>query len=242
MVFDGKGMKERSIAIITARGGSKRIPGKNIKDFCGKPIIVYSIEAAQKSKCFDEIMVSTDSKEIADIAISYGASVPFFRNEKNSDDYATTSDVLLEVLGRYLENNMTFQYGCCIYPTAPFVSESRLREGMEKLMDSEADTVMPMVAYSYPPQRGFVIRNGHFVMEHPEYLKTRSQDIEKIYHDCGQFYCFRVESFIHNANLLSGLIDGIIIPGTEVQDIDTIEDWNLAEMKYSIYKTKQKLM
>lgn len=221
-----------NIAIITARGGSKRIPKKNIKEFCGKPIIAYSIKAAAESGCFDEIMVSTDSKEIADIAIKYGALVPFMRSSRNSDDYSTTSDVLLEVINNYLNRNIEFQFGCCIYPTAPFIDGDKIKQGMAKLQKSDSDTVFPMVPFSYPPQRGYVQNGDGFVMKYPECLNMRSQDMEKIYHDSGQFYCFRIASLLRDGSLLTGKINGIIVSDMEVQDIDTIEDWKLAEVKY----------
>ena len=227
-----------SIAIIVARGGSKRIPKKNIKVFCGKPILAYSIEAALESECFDEIMVSTDSEEIADVALHYGATVHFYRSSVSASDHATTSDALLEVLSEYLNRGQKFVYGGCIYPTAPFLNGEKIKQGMFKLQHSDADTIIPLVAFSYPPQRGFIHRGERFVMKQPEYVNARSQDLEKIYHDCGQFYCFRTESFIRNKNLLTGTIDGIVIPEMEVQDIDTPEDWAIAELKYQ-YVSKQ---
>ena len=145
-------MKEKSIAIITARGGSKRIPKKNIKEFCGKPIIAYSIEAALKSGIFSEVMVSTDSHKIAEIARSYGAEVPFLRSERTSDDYATTSDVILEVLSEYEQLGRTFEYICCIYPTAPFITREKLQFAMEMIERDGVEAVMPVVEFSYPPQ------------------------------------------------------------------------------------------
>ena len=145
-------MSDKAIAIITARGGSKRIPGKNIREFCGKPIIAYSIEAALSSGIFSEVMVSTDSGKIADIAEKYGASVPFMRSEKTSDDYATTADVLLEVIHKYKELGKEFDYMCCIYPTAPFVTVQKLKCGMKIMKKEHPIAVMPVVAFSYPPQ------------------------------------------------------------------------------------------
>ncbi len=225
---------ERSIAIITARGGSKRIPKKNIKEFCGKPIIAYSIQAALESNVFDEVMVSTDSDEIAETAEKFGAKIPFMRSSRTSDDYATTSDVLLEVLEEYQNRGEYFQYACCIYPTAPFVTGEKLKTAMQKLEKDSADTVLPVTVFSYPPQRGFVI-NGDFIeMKWKEHSDTRTQDLEKIYHDCGQYYAFRVEQLKQTKNLLAGKIIPVIQSELEVQDIDNLEDWRLAELKYQM--------
>ena len=177
---------EKAIAIITACGGSKRIPKKNIKEFCGKPIIAYSIEAAIKSEKFSEVMVSTNSQEIAEIAKKYGAKVPFLRSERTSDDYATTSDVLLEVISRYKEQGREFQYICCIYPTAPFVTKEKLTEAIELIDTKKALAVMPIVEFSYPPQRCYVMNaNSSIEYKYPQYARSRSQDLEKQYHDAG---------------------------------------------------------
>lgn len=221
-----------SIAIITARGGSKRIPKKNIKDFCGKPIIAYSIKAALDSCAFDEVMVSTDSNEIADIAKSCGASVPFLRSEKTSDDYAATADVILEVIEKYKEMDREFDIVCCIYPTAPFVTSEKLKEAIALLDDDSVESVIPVVRFSYPPQRAFVINDEKIGYKHPEYASSRSQDLEAMYHDCGQFYVCRTESFIKHGSLVTPNTKPVIVPETEVQDIDTPSDWELAEIKY----------
>lgn len=222
----------RSIAIITARGGSKRIPKKNIKSFCGKPIIAYSIEAALKSNSFDEVMVSTDSQEIADIAKAYGANVPFLRSEKNSDDYATTSDVIKEVIMKYRENGFEFDCICCIYPTAPFVTGERLANAIRIVAETETDGVMPVAKFSFPPQRAFIIEGGKVRYKYPEYALSRSQDLEPNYHDCGQFYVCRTEAFLRCGSMVTDNISPQIIPEEEVQDIDTLSDWNIAEIKY----------
>ena len=166
----------RRIAIITARGGSKRIPKKNIKVFCGKPIIVYSIEAAIGSGLFDEVMVSTDSEEIAEVARQHGAKVPFLRSEKTSDDYATTVDVIKEVLSEYEKQGKTFDLFACIYPTAPFLTADVLKDAMKELERVGADALVPVVQFSFPPQRAFVIRDGFLKYEFPEYEKARSQE------------------------------------------------------------------
>lgn len=229
----------RSLAIITARGGSKRIPRKNIRPFCGKPILAYSIEAAIKSGMFDTVMVSTDDKEIAEIAKSYGAEVPFFRSEKTSNDFATTNDVLLEVLAEYEARGEQFDLGCCIYPTAPFITADRIRQAVETLTESDAETLIPVAGFSYPPQRAMVIENGRLVFKYPQYIDSRSQDLEKHYHDVGQFYVFRTEAFRRNRKLMLGDILPYVISEMEVQDIDTLTDWEIAEMKYRILKEKQ---
>jgi N-acylneuraminate cytidylyltransferase len=175
----------RVLALIPARGGSKRIPRKNIKEFCGKPIIAYSIEAALNTGLFDEVMVSTDSEEIAEVAKKYGAKVPFFRSEKTSGDFATTNDVLLEVIDEYEKRGERFDYGVCVYPTAPFVTAEKIKDAMEKFIESKADSLIPVVAFSFPPKRAMVIRDERLVFEYPEFMDARSQDLEKEYHDVG---------------------------------------------------------
>ncbi len=221
----------KNIAIITARGGSKRIPKKNIKEFCGKPIIAYSIEAALSSGIFDEVMVSTDSQEIADIAIQYGAKVPFLRSEATSNDFATTRDVLVEVIEEYKKRDMSFNFMCCIYPTAPFVTAEKLKNAVEKMEGSDADWLMPIVAYSFPPQRAMVIRDGNLEYQYPENKSKRSQDLEPIYHDCGQFYVYRVDVFTGKKEGTGKLIP-LEMPEEETQDIDNMSDWLIAELKY----------
>lgn len=227
------------IAIITARGGSKRIPRKNIKDFMGKPILAYSIEAALKSGLFQTVMVSTDDEEIAGIAKKYGAEVPFFRSAETSGDHATTTDVIMEVLAEYEKRGQFFDIACCMYPTAPFVTAQKLQSAMESLLESDADTLIPVVSFSYPPQRDLVIREGKLIFEHPEFMNTRSQDLEPCYHDVGQFYLLRTKKFKENRNLMKGHILPFIIPETEVQDIDNQTDWEIAELKYRYLMEKE---
>lgn len=222
----------KPIAIITARGGSKRIPKKNIKDFLGKPIIAYSIEAALNSGIFDEVMVSTDSVEIAEIAKKYGASVPFMRSEATSNDYADTSDVLLEVLSRYKDLGKEYKEFCCIYPTAPFITAEKLAESYKLLEDENVFNVVPMVAFSFPPQRGLVVRDGHTQPIDPVGVEKRSQDLEEVLHDSGQFYWCKTEEFCKNGNLLYNNTKPYIVSELEVQDIDNQSDWDLAEIKY----------
>lgn len=226
----------KSIAIITARGGSKRIPRKNIKEFCGKPILAYSIEAALQSGIFDTVMVSTDDAEIAEIAKQYGAEVPFYRSEKTANDFATTNDVLLEVLEEYEKRGEYFELACCIYPTAPFVTAEKLQTAVKQLEESDADTLIPVVAFSYPPQRAMVVKDGRLVFQYPEYLDSRSQDLEPHYHDIGQFYVFRTEAFRKNRKLMVGNILPMVVSELEVQDIDNLTDWKIAEMKYQLLR------
>lgn len=225
-----------SLCVITARGGSKRVPRKNIKEFCGKPIIAYSIEAALESKLFDEVMVSTDDEEIARIAKLYGASVPFFRSKENSDDFADTTDVLIEVFTKYKELGRFFEVFCCIYPTAPFVTSQKLNASY-KLLDS-FDAVVPITAFSFPPQRGFLLKNNSIEIADPDSFQKRSQDLEVIYHDCGQFYWGKTRVLLHTKNLIPENTAAYIVPEAEVQDIDNISDWELAEMKYERMKNK----
>ncbi len=220
-----------TIAIITARGGSKRIPKKNIKVFCGKPIIVYSIQAALESGVFDEVMVSTDSEEIAQIALEAGATVPFMRSAGTSNDYATMKDVLSEVLTCYAQEGRLFEEMCCIYPTAPFVTSDKLKRAHEILMETGAESVLPVVQFSFPPQRGLLLRDGRLYYQYPEYQATRSQDLEPIYHDCGQFYFYRVNPDL-SFNIYS--YAPMIVPVLEVQDIDNESDWEIAELKYQL--------
>lgn len=225
-----------AVAIITARGGSKRIPGKNKMDFLGKPIICYSIEAALSSGIFDEVMVSTDDEEIAEIARKSGASVPFMRSEATANDFATTDDVLMEVLEEYDKRGKTFDYMACIYPTAPFVTAQKLQEAVQILKDNHAAGVMPVVSFSFPPQRGMVIRNGRLEYCYPENATVRSQDLETMYHDCGQFYVYDVEKYrACRGDLPEGYFP-IEVSELEVQDIDNMSDWKLAEIKYQMMR------
>ena len=220
-------------AIITARGGSKRIPGKNIRPFLGKPILSYPIEAAKKSGLFSTVMVSTDSEEIADIAKSYGAEVPFLRSAKTSSDFATTADVIEEVLERYQALGQTFSEFVCLYPTAPFVSAERLTEAVQLLGEKGADAVVPVVRFSFPPQRGFVVRDGLLAYQSPAYQKARSQDLTPLYHDAGQFYLVRTKAFEEEHTVVPSRCVPLILPETQVQDIDNETDWEIAEIKYA---------
>lgn len=224
------------LAIITARGGSKRIPKKNIRPFAGKPIIYYSIEAALQSEIFDEVMVSTDSEEIANMAQQAGANVPFMRSEKTANDFATTRDVLLEVINTYAQQGKYFDQICCIYPTNPFITPEKLRGAYGVFVESKADSLTPVVAFSYPPQRGYYIQDNKLVWVQPEHYATRSQDLPKIYHDVGQFYFYKVDSFLREDFPNNHIGVPYVISEREAQDIDTQEDWEMAEMKYELLK------
>jgi len=221
--------KFKSIAIITARGGSKRIHKKNIKHFCGKPIIAYSIEAALNSGLFDEVMVSTDDEEIASISKEYGAKIPFFRSEKTADDHSGLSDVIEEVKKEYQKRKVQFDFICCILPTAPFLSISNLKKGVELLIEKNADVTLPIVRFSYPIQRAFKINNEKLEMFYPQFYKYRSQDLESAFHDSGQFYWMKFDKLLESENKF-----GFEIPEIQAQDIDTKDDWNLAEFKYKL--------
>jgi pseudaminic acid cytidylyltransferase len=228
------------VAIITARGGSKRIPRKNIKSFLGKPIIQYSIEAAINSGSFSEVMVSTDDREIAEFAIKCGAKVPFMRSENTSDDFATTVDVIKEVLITYENINKTFDSFCCIYPTAPFVTAEKLKNAVNILESSGADSVLPVTAFSFPILRSLKIEEGKVSFNWPEYMNTRSQDLAPAYHDCGQFYLMKIDKFKEKGKLFTDFTVPIVMQEYEVQDIDNEEDWKVAEIKYSFLLEKNK--
>ncbi len=224
----------RRLAIITARGGSKRIPHKNIRNFCGKPIITYSIRAALEAGIFDEVMVSTDDAEIAQIGRAAGASVPFMRSQGTSGDYATTAEVILEVLAEYEKLGQEFDTACCIYPTAPFVTGEKLKKAIQLLEKEGYDSVMPVAEFSFPPLRGMVMENNKITYKWEEFSQCRSQDLEKIYHDCGQFYAFGVKKFRETGRLVTADTGAIIINELEMQDVDNEVDWKLAELKYRL--------
>lgn len=222
----------KNIAIIPARGGSKRIPRKNIKPFMGKPIIAYSIEAALGSGLFEEVMVSTDDEEIAEVARQYGAKVPFLRSVTTANDYATLADVLHEVLEQYARSGRYFDNMCCILATSPLISTKLINEGYERLLKDESlSTVAPIVAFSYPVLRSLQKdANDIVTMKWPEYKTTRSQDLETLYHDSGTFYWHRISLWSKGINKRGAMV----LDELCVQDIDTDMDWKLAELKYSL--------
>lgn len=224
----------KNLCIIPARGGSKRIPRKNIKEFLGKPIMAYSIEAALTSGLFDEVMVSTDNEEFAEVAKQYGAKVPFLRSAATANDYAGTEDVMKEVLEEYKKMGKEFDAFCCLYSTAPFVTPERLKEAYDKL-DDKTDACFTMVQYSYPIQRCLRMNgDGYVEMKFPEYYDARTQDLEPIYHDAGQFYFVKTKAFDDEFTLWCKRTAPIVLSELEVQDLDTPTDWQLAEMKYKL--------
>lgn len=223
-----------NLAIIPARGGSKRIPKKNIKEFLGKPIIAYSIEAALKSNLFDEVMVSTDDNEIADIAKKFGAKVPFLRSEINANDFAVLVDVLLEVIAFYAQRNIRYDTICCILPTAPFITADKIKKGKQLLSRKSHDCVFPVLEFSFPIQRSLKIEDTKVAMVCSEYLNTRSQDLEPRYHDSGQFYWIKTDVLLAQKKIFVENAGALIISQLEAQDIDTPTDWKLAEIKYQL--------
>lgn len=221
----------KNLAIIPARGGSKRIPRKNVKNFLGKPILAYSIEVALETGLFEEVMVSTDDEEIAEVALQYGATIPFMRSEKTANDYATLADVFLEVLSNYEQMGKSFDNMCCILATSPMLSPKDIINGFDTLLNSNYSTIVPIVRFSYPIYRSFRMdENKEIKYNWPEFANSRSQDLPVAYHDSGTFYW-------HKVNLWrEGLITrgGVEVSEEMVQDIDTEQDWKLAEVKYRI--------
>ena len=211
------------------------MPRKNIKLFFGKPIIAYSIEAALKSGLFDEVMVSTDDKEIADIAQQFGAKIPFFRSTKNSDDQATTIDVLLEVLKEYSKEKIEFDYGCCIYPAAPFVTPELIEKFFQKLKEGKWDSIIPVVEYGHPIFRALTLKDDdklEFINK--KSIHSRTQDLKKSYHDSGQFYWFNINRLLKHKTLFMKNTTSIQVARDKVQDIDNEDDWGIAELKFKL--------
>ncbi len=225
----------KRLAIIPARGGSKRIPRKNIRSFCGKPILAYSIETALGSGLFDEIMVSTDDDEISRVASGYGAAVPFPRSPETSNDHAGLIEVVTEVIQAYKNSGMEFELACCILPTAPLISQSDLKSGLALLQGGGYDTVFPVVRFSYPIQRALQRSGDRATMIWPENYPARSQDLPPAYHDCGQFYWLHVSKALAKKRLFTDNSGTMVLPETRVQDVDSEEDWRLCELKYSMF-------
>lgn len=226
----------KRIAIIPARGGSKRIPRKNTKLFFGKPILAYSIEAALHSGLYDVVMVSTDDDEIASIAKQYGAKVPFMRSEKNSNDFATTVDVIMEVLDWYKKNGQDFQKGTCIYACAPFVNSKLLQDSFALLDQENGDCVFPTVAYPHPIQRALkVLQHGKIEPFDTSNSNIRTQDLDKAYFDAGMFYTFETARLLSTKSLRTTNTFTIEVEDLHAQDIDNENDWILAEMKYRLF-------
>ena len=225
----------KKLCIIPARGGSKRIPRKNAKDFLGKPIIAYSIEAALKSKLFDYIMVSTDDEEIAEISKSFGASIPFFRSKKNSSDFATTFEVIEEILEKFQEQNQFFKFCCCIYPCAPQVNSDILISSFKMLDANNYDSLLPIVKYGHPIQRALILDDeGKIKYDKPKNTLIRSQDLNDMFHDAGQFYWMNIKALLKNKSVISQNSGAIVISELQVQDIDSELDWKLAEIKFKL--------
>lgn len=224
----------KNLAIIPARAGSKRIPKKNIKPFLGKPIIAYSIETAIRTGLFQEIMVSTEDLEIAEIAKQYGAVVPFMRSQKNSSDTAHIAEIIEEVLDEYSKRNCYFDNICCIFATAPLMKAEKIIEAYNLLIKQNFDSVFPVVRFSYPIQRALRVVNNKAQMFNPEYMFTRSQDLEPAYHDAGQFYWMKTAEFHKQKRFFSENAGVIILSELEAQDIDNEDDWKIAEMKYKM--------
>ena len=225
-----------ALAIIPARGGSKRIPRKNIRPFLGKPIIGYVIETALQSGLFAEVMVSTDDDEIAAIAEGFGASVPFRRSAENSSDTAATTDVVLEVLDQYGQIGKTFDTVCCLYSTAPFITAQVLTKTRQMLTNKQAEVIYPIQQFHFPIQRAFLFdkNTGRIRWADPGSFLKRSQDLEPAYHDAGQFYWFNVPRLLETRQLPGLVPGGVVIGEMDAHDIDTEEDWQVAEFKYRL--------
>ena len=228
-----------AVAIITARGGSKRIPRKNIKDFCGNPIIAYSIKNAIKSDLFDEVMVSTEDEEIAKIARHFGAKVPFLRSREKANDYAGSEEVVMEVVNMYEERGRVFRDVCCIYPTAPLVSADLMCQAYKKFKETDADALLPVLKFSFPPQRALMIEEGELAFRWPEFSDYRSQDLKPLYHDAGAFYYIKKDVLMREKTLIPTNTGYFVLDEIHVQDIDNVSDWELAEMKYRYLKEKR---
>lgn len=224
-----------NVAIIPARGGSKRIPRKNIRLFCGKPIIAYSISVAIASGLFQRIIVSTDDENIAEIARQYGAEVPFLRPNTLADDHTGTNAVVKHALEWLQTHDIFANYVCCIYATAPFLQDCYLKDGLDKLKNSSKSFAFSVTSFPFPIQRAiYISEEGTVEAFYPEFIKVRSQDLKEAYHDAGQFYWGRAEAFLNDMPLFSRTSVPVVIPRDLVQDIDTLEDWRIAEIKYKV--------
>ena len=225
-----------NIAVIPARGGSKRIHNKNIKDFFSKPIIYYSIKEAIATSIFDKVIVSTDSKDVAKIAQEYGADVPFMRSKHLSDDYTGTNAVVKDVIQNIHKNGEQVSYVCCIYATAPFVSSKYLIKAYQDLINQNKSYAFSVTTYSFPVKRSFVINQSNVIENlFPDMTLSRSQDLQEVYHDAGQFYWGSADAFLNDLPVFSRHSIPIILPRYLVQDIDTIEDWKQAELMFESY-------
>ena len=230
------------LCVIPARGRSKRIPRKNIKDFFGQPMIAYSIKAALKSECFDQVIVSTDDAEIAEVAKSFGASVPFVRPDELANDYAGTVSVVKHAIEWFDDQGQSPFEVCCLYATAPFVRAGAIKKAYEQMQSTQADYCFTATSFAFPIQRAIKVTSENRIeMFYPEYLETRSQDLEEPYHDAGQFYWGKVEAFIKQKPIFSKSATPYILPRHLVQDVDTPEDWKRAELMYQMLKKSGEL-
>jgi len=225
-----------NIAIIPARGGSKRIPRKNIKLFHGKPMLAWSIIAAKNAACFDRIIVSTEDAEIAVVAQEYGAEVPFMRPVEIANDYATTTEVISHAITWLNQHGQMPERVCCLYATAPFVDADDLRQGLALLTaDSQCQFAFSATRFGCPIQRAIKLdASGKVSMFQPEYQLTRSQDLEEAYHDAGQFYWGRASAWLKRQPIFAAHSKLVLLPSFRVQDIDTPEDWLRAERLFSL--------
>lgn len=227
------------VAIIPARGGSKRIPRKNVKSFCGKPMIAWSIEAAKASGCFDKIIVSTDDREIANVAEQWGAEAPFLRPNDLADDYTGTLPVIRHAVEWLSNHEMMVDYACCIYATAPFVTPEDLLRGWELVQQSDASFVFSVTSYAFPIQRAIrITENGRVAMFNPEYFQTRSQDLEEAWHDAGQFYWGAADAWLEEKPIFGVDSVPVKLPRHRVQDIDTSDDWARAEWLFKAMRAE----
>jgi len=226
------------MAVIPARGGSKRIPRKNIREFCGKPIIGWSIEAALASGCFDRVIVSTDDDEIAAVARQYGAEVPFMRPAELADDHAPTGKVVEHAVRWANGNGVKVEFACCIYATAPFVSAELIRRGFGHLAGTAADFAVSVTSFPFPIQRACAIREGKLVLMDEKNYLTRSQDLEEAFHDVGQIYWGRADAWLENRPIFGDATAPVVIPRHQAQDIDTMEDWTRAELLFDMIRRK----
>jgi N-acylneuraminate cytidylyltransferase len=231
------------LCVIPARGGSKRIPRKNIKEFCGQPMIAYSIQTAKKSGCFDSIIVSTDDQEIADVAKSYGAEAPFMRPQELANDYAGTIPVIKHAIEWFERNAQYPSLVCCLYATAPLVQANTIAQAKKQLEDTQADYCFTATSFPFPIQRAIKLsENERVEMFYPEHFSTRSQDLEEAYHDAGQFYWGKAEAWKAETRLFSDKATAYILSRHLVQDIDTPEDWKRAELMYQLLKQNGELL
>lgn len=224
-------MQEKPVCIIPARGGSKRIPRKNIADFNGKPLIAWSIEVALESNIFSNVIVSTDSEEIAKISESHGAEIPFVRDAKLADDFATTADVLRDALSRLPKS----QHACCLYPTAPLITSKNLQEACQIIVSENLDCVLSVTEFDFHPLRAFAkdAETGNLGFKWPEFALTRSQDLPEMVHDAGAFYFFNTKAFLDTGMLIGQNTRGIQLSRLQAVDIDTVEDFELAKVLHA---------